>query len=143
MLFMPRLPKLVAQGLSMIIDAHFPPHASSAAVNAWVVRSPKSGKNFWDANGDFQRQFLAARDRALPVLELLMEQQQALQAAAPASQQQHHQQWNATQQQQQQQQASAGRWRAGNGVPPPPPGAATRPSLTIASALPKKGARGQ
>eukprot|EP00887_Chlorella_sp_A99_P008071 scaffold12.g8071.t1 len=58
-----------------------PPPGPTAAANATVIHSPKSGRNFWDL-GDFDKQFSAARDRALPVLEGLLLERQARGAAA-------------------------------------------------------------
>lgn len=37
-----------------------------------VVKSPKSGVSFW-SYGDYEQQFEAARQRALPVLRSLLE----------------------------------------------------------------------
>lgn len=44
----------------------------AARQNAVVVKSPKSGVSFW-SYGDYEQQFEAARQRALPVLRALLE----------------------------------------------------------------------
>lgn len=49
--------------------------AGLARQNAVVVKSPKSGGSFW-SYGDYEQQFEAARQRALPVLRQRMESEQ-------------------------------------------------------------------
>jgi hypothetical protein len=46
---------------------------AAAHQNAVVVKSPKSGVNFFNL-GDYEQQFEAARQRALPVLRQLLEE---------------------------------------------------------------------
>ena len=46
---------------------------AAAHQNAVVVKSPKSGVNFFNL-GDYEEQFEAARQRALPVLRQLLEE---------------------------------------------------------------------
>ncbi len=53
------------------VPSHPPTHPA-ARQNAVVVKSPKSGVSFW-SYGDYEQQFEAARQRALPVLRALLE----------------------------------------------------------------------
>ena len=54
-------------------SACHPAPAAAAHQNAVVVNSPKSGVNFFNL-GDYEQQFEAARQRALPVLRQLLEE---------------------------------------------------------------------
>lgn len=58
--------------------------AGLAHQNAVVVKSPKSGGSFW-SYGDYEAQFEAARQRALPVLRQLLQAADGDAAAADAS----------------------------------------------------------
>ena len=49
-----------------------------------MLHSKKANKSFWDL-GDFEAEFAAAKERALPVLQQVMQQHAAAAAAAAAA----------------------------------------------------------
>ena len=71
-------PAACRHDLTCVCSTRLPPplpllFVAAAHQNAVVVKSPKSGVNFFNL-GDYEEQFEAARQRALPVLRQLLEE---------------------------------------------------------------------